>query len=72
MFEKAEIGIPCPKCGHETKKSIGWIKAHDEFTCAGCGSVIALEKEKLLSGLKGIDKSLAKFRKTIGGIGKRR
>lgn len=36
----AEIGVPCPGCGHETAKSIGWLKANDEMVCAGCGETI--------------------------------
>ena len=72
MFEKAEIGIPCPKCGHKTDKSIAWIKANDELVCHGCGSMIRLEKEKLFAGLKKVDDSIAQLRKSLKGIGKRR
>lgn len=71
MFEKAEIGIPCPKCGHKTDKTIAWIKANDEVTCGGCGSTIHLERENLLAGLDKVDKSIAKFRKSLGRLGKR-
>ncbi|MER9188634.1 hypothetical protein [Mesorhizobium australicum] len=72
MFEKAEIGIPCPKCRHKTNKTIAWIKAHHEMVCAGCGSTIGLEKKELISGLDKVDKSVAELRKTLGGFGKRR
>jgi DNA-directed RNA polymerase subunit RPC12/RpoP len=72
MFEKAEIGIPCPKCSHKTNKTIAWIKANDQVACGGCGSTIHLESEKLLSGLKEAEKSMAKLRKTMGSLGKRR
>ncbi|TIV38923.1 MAG: hypothetical protein E5V91_12305 [Mesorhizobium sp.] len=72
MFDNAEIEIPCPKCRHKTSKTIAWIKAHSDFVCAGCGVTIALEKKKLLAGLDDVDKSLAKFRKTLSGLGKRR
>lgn len=73
MFEKAEIGIPCPECGHETSKTIAWIKAHDEMVCEGpdCGRTIHLERENLLAGLKDAEQSMAKFRKSIGRLGKR-
>ncbi len=72
MFEDAEIGIPCPKCGHETKQTVGWLKANTEFTCPSCGSVIEVEAEELLTGLKKADKALADFRKTLRGFGKKR
>lgn len=71
MFEKAEIGIPCPKCSHKTNKTIAWIKSHDDFVCAGCGTTIVLEKKKLLAGLKEVDKSVAELKKTLGRLGKR-
>lgn len=72
MLEKAKIGVPCPKCGHETKKSIAWIEANDDFVCSKCGSVVAVESEKLLATIKKAEQSLAKFRKSLGKFGKRR
>ncbi|WP_367354173.1 hypothetical protein [Agrobacterium pusense] len=72
MFEKQTLGLPCPKCGHKTEKTVAWIKSHDDFTCGGCGSTVRMEKEELLAGLKKIDDSVAKLRKSLGRIGKRR
>ena len=72
MFEKQKLGLPCPKCGHKTEKTVAWIKAHDDFTCAGCGSVVTMEKKQLLAGIQEAEKSVAKFRKSLGGLGKRR
>ena len=72
MFDKQEIGIPCPRCGAKTKKSIAWIKANDAFACDGCGSTIDVEAEKLLSGVKVAEQAVANFRKSIGKLGKRR
>ncbi|MBY5585326.1 hypothetical protein [Rhizobium leguminosarum] len=72
MFDKQTIDIPCPKCGHETTKTIAWIKAHNDFVCAKCGSMITIDKEEILAGLKKAKASLAKFGKSIGKMGKRR
>lgn len=72
MFEKAEIGIPCPKCGHKTEKTVAWIKANDSFTCGGCGSTVTVDTENLLAGLQKAEKSVADFRKKLRGLSKRR
>lgn len=72
MFEKVKVGIPCPKCGHETEKTVAWIKSNDEFICEDCGSTVTVEKENLISGLKEVDESIAEFRKGLRRIGKRR
>ncbi len=72
MFEDQKIGVPCPECGHKTQKTIGWLKTHDKLTCAGCGSNVVIDSEKLFSGIKEAEKTVAKFRKSIRSIGKRR
>lgn len=72
MFEKKEIGITCPECGKKTKKSVAWIKANDNLTCSGCGSTVTVQNEKLLSGLKEAEQTVANFRKSLGKFGKRR
>ena len=72
MFENQEIGVPCPKCGHKTKKTVGWLKSNDKLTCGGCGSDLIVNSEELLAGIKEAEKAVAKFRKSIGNIGKRR
>jgi hypothetical protein len=38
--DSTKIEIPC-KCGRNTQKTIGWIKANNEFVC-GCGNHIDL------------------------------
>ncbi|QQF02875.1 hypothetical protein [Sinorhizobium meliloti] len=72
MLETAEIGVPCPKCGHKTTKTIAWIKAHDDFACSGCGATIAVEANELVAGIQKAEQSLAKLRKSLGQFGKRR
>ena len=59
IFDSGEIPIPCPECRKKATKTIAWIKAHSELTCAGCGAVIHLKKDELLSGLKKAEKSIA-------------
>lgn len=72
MLDEAEIRIPCPKCSQTTKKTIAWIKANDELPCGRCASSIIFDREGLLAGLKKAEQSIAKFRESIGRLGKRR
>ncbi len=70
MFDARTITIPCPNCGQQTDKTIGWIKNHDDFICPGCDRTLTLDKEDLLSGLDAAQKALDGLTKSLGG-GKR-
>ena len=72
VFEQQEIGIPCPKCGEKTEKSIAWIRSNNNFVCDGCGSAINVEADKLLAGIKKAEQAVTNFRKSLGKLGKRR
>jgi transcription elongation factor Elf1 len=72
MFENKTFGLPCPKCGHKTKKTLAWIKANDEFTCDGCGGVVRTDKEKLLAGIDELESGISKARKGLARFGKLR
>lgn len=41
------VAIRCPKCGHESEKSIGWIKTHENFICS-CGVEILLKSDEFI------------------------
>ena len=71
MFETSKINIPCPECGHKTKKTISWLKANDVMVCGGCSKQITLDRKDLLAGLKKAEKILDDFKRSIGKIGKR-
>jgi len=32
-LDKEIVDIRCPRCGHVTQQTIGWIKTHDNFVC---------------------------------------
>jgi hypothetical protein len=42
IIDDAAIELDCANCGGKTKKSIGWIKDHDQFTCE-CGTLIPVD-----------------------------
>lgn len=71
FLDDQTIAIPCPGCGEKNEKSVGWLKANDELTCAGCGQAVHLQRDKLLAGLKGIEEQIAEFQKTGSDAGKR-
>ena len=42
-FDNRSIEIPCPKCSHKVKKTIGWLKRNNKMICASCGVASVLE-----------------------------
>jgi transcription elongation factor Elf1 len=69
-LDGAEIGIPCPGCGHNTKKSIGWLKTQNQLTCGGCGKVIELESSNFRQGMREVDASIKKLTDTFKKFGR--
>ncbi len=72
ILDSAEIGVPCPGCGHETKKSVGWLRSHDELVCSGCGETIRLDDEGFRAGLDSADKAMGDFKRNLARLNKRR
>lgn len=54
-----ELSIPCPRCGHETKKTVAWLKRNETFTCEKCESVVAPDSKKLFAAIKKAEKLAA-------------
>lgn len=52
MFETQELTLTCSNCSTKTRKSVGWLKAHDKFVCPGCDTTITLDTEQLVRSLK--------------------
>jgi len=48
-LDDREIAFECPKCGHEIRKTIGWLKANQGLTCAGCGATMELRTEQVFN-----------------------
>lgn len=69
FLDSQEIEIPCKNCSRKTKKSIGWIKSHKDFTCA-CGTHITLDASQFKSEIAKVERSLASLQKTLKNFGK--
>lgn len=71
VFDDQTIDIPCPNCGAKAKKSVAWIRRHDEITCAGCGAAITLKADELIRGLdeaqRALDRAMAQIGRSLGG-----
>ena len=63
VFDGHELTLPCSHCGEQTKKAIGWIKSHPEFTC-DCG-VTTFKADELISGIHEAEDQLDKLRRDI-------
>jgi endogenous inhibitor of DNA gyrase (YacG/DUF329 family) len=70
VFDNSDIEIPCPHCGKKTKQRIGRVKHDKNFTCPGCGKVSALDASGLRDGLKGAQRSLDDFARSLRKLGK--
>jgi transcription elongation factor Elf1 len=60
LSDRAEIAIGCPKCGHKTKQTVGWVKANETMVCGGCGNEFGLEKETFIKSLADAERELRK------------
>ena len=63
MFDGHELTLPCTHCGRQTKKTIGWIRLHREFTACG---VTTFKAEELIKGIQGAESQIDKLRRDIG------
>ena len=70
IFDELEVDLACPQCGTEVKKSLAWLEADEQFTCAGCSSAVTLDKESA-GGLKEADDAIKGLDRAIAGINRR-
>jgi endogenous inhibitor of DNA gyrase (YacG/DUF329 family) len=64
FLDNQTITIPCPACGHQHRKTIGWIKANDHIPCV-CNRRIDLNKSQFVSELAKVDRSVDDLRRTL-------
>lgn len=69
--DRAELEIPCPKCGHKTKRSIGSLKRDPNIDCAGCGVSFGVDLTEFNKGIRKVEEQLEALKKSLKGFGKR-
>ena len=70
VFDDAEIAVPCPECGKENQRTLGSLRAQDQFNCAGCGKLIAPDATDLNQGVGAAEQALDNLRKSLRSFGK--
>lgn len=66
IFDGAEIGIPCPACGHKNQKTAGGLRSQNKITCGGCGRDIEIVDKGFRAGLDQADKAIADLKRKLG------
>lgn len=69
ILDSQELPIECANCSRKTNKTIAWIKAHDELTCA-CGTVITIHRDELLAAVSSAEDRLRGLTDQIRRLGK--
>ena len=46
------VEVPCPACGHETAKTIGWLREHRTFVCYECGNPVLVNADELAQKIR--------------------
>jgi len=67
----AELDLPCENCGRKTRKTIGWIKTHKQFTC-GCGTVVRLDTDQFNREIRKVEAAFTNLERSFKGLGKRK
>ena len=57
--------VACPGCRIKNPKTLGWLKAHNQFICEGCGKNINIDKSHFAALMHQIDTAFWNLAKTI-------
>lgn len=60
-LDDLEIPVPCPGCGNNTLRSLGWLKLHDEMSCSTCNESVDLDDHGFRDALRDAEKSVARL-----------
>ena len=64
-LDRRSFDVACPGCKIKNAKTLGWLKAHNQFICEGCGKNIDIDKSRFTAGVDQIDKAFRNLTKTI-------
>jgi|HubBroStandDraft_1064217.scaffolds.fasta_scaffold00009_41 hypothetical protein len=69
FLDNAEIGIPFPKCGQKTKKTVGWLKSHNQMVCR-CGAEINIDQRQFRDGVGKAERGMDDLKRALKRFGK--
>jgi transposase-like protein len=64
-LDRHSFDVACPGCKIKNPKTLGWLKAHNQFICEGCGKNIDIDKSRFTAGVDQLDKAFRNLTKTI-------
>lgn len=64
-LSSSPMSIPCPSCGREIKKTIGYFKSHSYVGCTSCGQRIALDNARFRRGVDRADREMSKLNREV-------
>lgn len=71
FLDDLAIELPCGHCGRKSKKTIGWINSHPQFTCS-CGTVTRINTDKFKPEIAKANAAFKKLGDSIKSLGRRR
>lgn len=69
MVDHVNIEIPCEHCGSKTKKTVGWLKTHNQLFCT-CGVSTALSVDQFKEQIAKAEESVTALQQTVKNLGK--
>ena len=71
VLDSVEVELVCEACGRKTKKTVGWIESHENFTCP-CGLPVRCGPDSISREVRevnrGVDEFLGKAKSFINNI----
>jgi hypothetical protein len=64
QLDSGRVDLPCPECGYKNRKTVGWLKTHNQFVCAGCRKV-TIDTRGFRQGMRKVDAELDKLTKRL-------
>lgn len=67
LFDATRVDVPCPVCGHNASRTIGWLEANKDsaVSCENCARELNLGTPEFREALTELQTTLDKFRHAI-------